>query len=812
MTEEQIEVAMRLRGATEYQRQMGKSAAVTTEYGAAAERAGAQAKAGAVGIDAMSASSKKGVGSLAKMKKVGTGMKSIGRGISTYVSLPVIAAGVYAVHTAAEFQKSMAQVKVAGHVGGEGMGTLEDLALEMGAKTIFSANESAEAMLALTKSGIGPAKIEAGALASTMSLAATEGLALGHTAEIVGASMNTFGIQAKKSREIADALAGGANASSASVGGLAQSLAQGGQSAAMYGVNIHETVGALAAFAQNGIQASDAGTSFKTFMMRLNPTQKKQKELMEELNLSFFNQRGEMVGLTQVAKKLGVALAGKNQQERGAILQTIFGSDATRAANIIYKEGAKGLQHYIVATEKQGGAQRMANAQMKGLPGSIERLKGSLETAALVAGQAMAPAITFLAGKIEWLANAFTSLPPQVQTFIVVGLAVVAILGPLVWIVGSLIIAGTALVPVISWLAASFVALDISMAGIPLLIGAVAAVAVGLSGVFSGASSKTNALAKTTDNLTGYMEGQRTAGKNLVNSEHHLTKAKDRHKSATKSFKIAQGHLTAVVQEYGRRSKPALRAEQMLAQKRWGVVRATRAVKNAEREHGIAKQMTMQLTKSAVLEARHEINQLQAKKNQFDKLFITEQNNHASAERMNQVAEWGSKVNDRLHTSHKKLNEIILEASQKIGPKYAKFLTKAKRESVEFGTSLKGVTNEFKQLIETSKNMPSAVQQSTFHTINPHTGKVEPVGPGGEPLHPGGGHGKGGPKGRPNTSVGPLRNKGGPTPYMLDAGRQNGSKRPKGGTQVPVQANFYVGRRKFGEAMAMAMIDEEVNE
>lgn len=453
MNAEQIEVAMRLRGATEYQRQMVRSAAVTTEYGAAAEQAGMQAKAGSVGIDSMTRSSKKGIGSLAKMKKVGAGMRSTGKSISTYLTVPLVGAAAYAVHTAAEFEKSMAQVKVAGNVGGEGMVSLEDLALEMGAKTIFSANDSAEAMLQLTKSGIGPAKIEAGALASTMSLAATEGLALGHTAEIVGASMNTFGIKAAKSREIADALAGGANASSASVGGLAQSLAQGGQSAAMYGVNIHETVGALAAFAQNGIQASDAGTSFKTFMMRLNPTQKKQKELMEELNLSFFNQKGEMVGLTQVAKKLGVALDGKSQKERGAILQTIFGSDATRAANIIYKEGAKGLHHYIVATEKQGGAQKMANAQMKGLPGAIERLKGSLETAALVAGQAMAPAIIKISGFIEGLANNFSMLPPQIQTFIVIGLAAVAAVGPMVWIIGSLITAVSALGTALMFLA-----------------------------------------------------------------------------------------------------------------------------------------------------------------------------------------------------------------------------------------------------------------------------------------------------------------------------------------------------------------------
>lgn len=424
----------------------------------------------AASTKASKASSKvsSGIGSM--LKKSAPVLKSTGKSLSKYLTLPLVGAGIYAVHTAAEFQRSMAQVQVAGGVGGAGMKSLEHLALEMGAKTIFSANESAEAMLELVKSGISPAKVEAGALAATMSLAATEGLGLGRTAEIVGAAMNTFNIPASKSASIADALAGGANASSASVGGLSESLAQAGQSVAMYGGTLNEAVGGLAAFAQNGIQASDAGTSLKTFMMRLNPTQKKQRELMDELNLSFFNQRGEYVGLVETAKRLRGALGGLTQEQRGQYLQTLFGSDAQRAANIVFREGPKGIEKYIRATEKRGGAERMANAQMKGLPGAIERVKGSLETAALVAGQAMAPAVEWVAGKIEWAANAFSELNPHVQKLIVIGLGVLAVVGPLLVAIGYMIPAVMALATAVAFL----------FSPVTLIVLAVAALAAGL--------------------------------------------------------------------------------------------------------------------------------------------------------------------------------------------------------------------------------------------------------------------------------------------------------------------------------------------
>lgn len=372
------------------------------------------------------------------LKRQSAAMKSVGRGMSTYLTLPLVALGVVGVKTAVEFDKSMAQVGIATKLTGEGLDEMRALAIEMGAKTIFSANQSAEAMLELAKSGIGPAQIKAGALATTMNLAATEGLALGRTAEIIGAAMNTFGIKASNSSMIADALAGAALSSSASVEGLAQSLAQGGQSAAQYGLTVNETAGTLAAFAQNGISASDAGTSFKTFVARLNPVTKKAREETEKWNLSFFNSSGQMKGLTAVAAELRKHLGGLSDEQRGQALYTIFGSDAQRAANIVFKEGADGLSKYIKATKERGAAERMAQAQMKGLPGAIERLKGSFETMALEVGRALTPVIIVLAGALEGLANGFTTLDPSMQTALVAFGAVVAISGPVIYALGAM--------------------------------------------------------------------------------------------------------------------------------------------------------------------------------------------------------------------------------------------------------------------------------------------------------------------------------------------------------------------------------------
>jgi TP901 family phage tail tape measure protein len=674
-------------------------------------------------------------------------MASTGRTMTYGITLPLTAVGVMAIKTATDFSRSMAQVQVATGLPSQRMGSMRDLALEMGAKTIFSANESAEAMLELAKSGISPAKIEAGALASTMALAATEQLALGRTAEIVGAAMNTFKIPASESARIADALAGGANASSASVGGLAESLSQGGQSAAMYGLSLEEAVGTLAAFAQNGIQASDAGTSFKTFMMRRNPTQKKQKELMNELNLSFFDQHGKMVGITEVAARLGVALRGMTDEQKGAALQTLFGSDAQRAANIVLREGPAGIERYIKATERKGAAEEMANAQMEGLPGAIERMKGSLETAALVLGEAMAPAIIFVATHLEGLANAFTGLPPEVQSTIAVVGTLAALAGPVLWFAGSMakaVIAirelraaeatgggmggkgglkrlgvgmlGTAAAQVGGNAVGGDLGNWLNMAGTGaatgFMVGGPMGAAVGgaAGGVLAAVQKLTGGekqltfqqqrLADSSKSVKEWWGKQRQAAGGLTAADERVRGAHRRTHKATQQMQQAQRHLGAVISEYGSKSRPAIHAEAVLTGKIHAHRRALKQLENAERLRGVALSAYKTATTVTILAERHRINVLTQLRDRQARLFQIAKAANPQSQRTQTLAHNLLGTESKLADATKRHAQTLQDAAQKGGQGYARFLQRANQESLRAGSELKAVTEKAKQLSE----------------------------------------------------------------------------------------------------------------
>lgn len=373
------------------------------------------------------------------LSSVGKQTSRVGAQLSQNVTLPLAFLGASAVKSAADFETSMKQVQVATGAPAKELKTLSDLALKMGADTIFSAGEASDAMLELAKAGMSSAQIEGGALKSTLDLAAASGMELADAAKVAGAGMNTFGLSAKDSQQIVDALAGAANSSAADVSDLALALQQTGQQAVASGLSLQETTGALAAFADAGIRGSDAGTSLKVFLQRLVPQSKEATEAMDELGVSFFDSNGNMKGMSEIAGQLQQAFKGMTQEQRLSYMQTVFGSDATRAANILYTEGAEGIQKYIDASTESGAASKMAQARMSGTAGALEQLRGSVETAAIKIGDALAPAVQDIAAKITDLTNRFTNLDPKTQQLIVKVGVLAAALGPVAFIGGKLL-------------------------------------------------------------------------------------------------------------------------------------------------------------------------------------------------------------------------------------------------------------------------------------------------------------------------------------------------------------------------------------
>jgi hypothetical protein len=212
---------------------------------------------------------------------------------------------------------------------------------------------------------------------------------------------------------------------------------QAGAVSKLVGLSFDDMALAITAMGKAGIVGSDAGTSLKTMLMNLNPATKAQRELMRDLGLltkdganAFFDATGKAKSLTDIAGVLNTALKGMTQQQKLMTLETLFGSDAIRAAAIISEQGAQGMKNLSAEMNSQLTVAEKAKVKQDTLAGSIEKMKGSIETAGILLGTAFIPVLRDVAGAVEKAADWFSKLDPEAQKMIVwVALGSTALIG-----------------------------------------------------------------------------------------------------------------------------------------------------------------------------------------------------------------------------------------------------------------------------------------------------------------------------------------------------------------------------------------------
>ncbi|WP_336922372.1 phage tail tape measure protein [Aquipuribacter sp. SD81] len=329
-----------------------------------------------------------------------------------------LAAGAGLTATAVAFSRfdaEMSQVRAATGATGKTLDDLREAAIQAGADTAFSATEAAAGITELSKAGVSAADILDGGLDGALALASAGGLEVADAAGIAATALTQFKLEGQDVTHVADLLAAGAGKAQGDVSDLGQALGQSGLVAEQTGLTIEETTGALTAFASAGLLGSDAGTSFKSMLQRLTPQSAEARDLMNELGISAYDAGGEFVGLEAFAGNLRDSLADLTPEQRNSALATIFGSDAVRAASVIYQQGAEGIATWTRAVDDQGFAAEQAAAKMDNLRGDAEEFLGSVETSLIGLGEASNGPLREATQDATTLVNVFGDMPDGAQ-------------------------------------------------------------------------------------------------------------------------------------------------------------------------------------------------------------------------------------------------------------------------------------------------------------------------------------------------------------------------------------------------------------
>lgn len=377
-----------------------------------------------------------------QMAALGSRMQEMGKGMTVALTAPLVALGGVGLQTFGDFEAVMNRVGALTDATGQQMQQLTEVALDLGAKTQFSAKQAADGMAEFAAAGFDVNQTVA-AMPGVLALAAAGQIQLGRSAEIAGSVMNGFNLQAEDLGRVANVLAQAANKSAANVSDLGSSFKYIGPIAAAVGVSFEETAAALSILANAGIKGESGGTALRSMISSLENPSKKAAEAIGALGINVLDANGKLLPMADVIERLQPLQSHMTEGFQ------IFGKRFSDVLPLL-KAGAKGFDDMADSMRKAGqekAAEQMADRLFKGWNATLESFKGSIETTMIKIGSVLSGPVGALlktvlepaVNAIGIMADAFGKLPAPIQTAAVAFLGLVAAAGPAMIMLGKLI-------------------------------------------------------------------------------------------------------------------------------------------------------------------------------------------------------------------------------------------------------------------------------------------------------------------------------------------------------------------------------------
>ena len=278
------------------------------------------------------------------------------------------------------FESGMSKVAAVSGATGDDLERLTEKAQEMGAKTKFSASESAEAFNYMAMAGWKTEDMLNG-IEGIMILAAASGADLATTSDIVTDALTAMGYEAKDAGKLADVMAAASSNANTNVEMMGKTFQYAAPIVGALGFSMEDTAVAIGLMANAGIKADKAGTALRSVLTRLSAPPKECATAMEDLGISLTDNEGNMKSLDAVMGDLRKAFKGLSSTQQTQYAKSIAGQEAMSGLLAIVNAAPEDYEKLTKAVnESNGAAQEMADQMNDNVAGALTLLKSNVES------------------------------------------------------------------------------------------------------------------------------------------------------------------------------------------------------------------------------------------------------------------------------------------------------------------------------------------------------------------------------------------------------------------------------------------------
>lgn len=341
------------------------------------------------------------------------------------------------VDAAADFEHGMSAVEAIAGATGDEMIALTEKAKAIGAGTMYTASQAADALGYMALAGWNAEEMLSG-VDGVISLAAASGEDLARTSDIVTDALTAFGLSASDANDFVDKLAATAANSNTTVNMLGDAFKYAAPVAGALGYSIEDVAVAMGLMANNGIKGSTAGTTMRNVFSTLAGEVKLSAKAFGDVVVSTQDTEGNMLGLADVIQKLRGYFDQMTQAEQVSNAQALVGQRAYAGLLAILNTTTADYDKLSAAIkDSTGAAQKMADIRMDNLTGQVTLMSSAWDAVKIAVGDQLLPVMTGLTSAatdtLSWLAGLIEEneeLVPLLTTIVsAVGMLTVGMVG-----------------------------------------------------------------------------------------------------------------------------------------------------------------------------------------------------------------------------------------------------------------------------------------------------------------------------------------------------------------------------------------------
>jgi len=428
-----------------------------------------------------------------QMTQFGSQMQSVGRGLSVGLTAPLAGFATAGVMAFSKFDDAITKSLA---IMGDLTDTMRDdviaTARQLATESTFSAEQTAEAFYFLSAAGL-DASQSISALPQVVAFAEAAAFDLARATDLATDAQSALSLTSNDAAQnlenltrVTDVLVGANTLANASAEQFSEAITnKAGNAMAQLNIEIEAGVAVLAAWADQGVKGAAAGERFNIVTRDLQRAARNNADEFRRFGVAVFDASGNFRDMGDIVADLERALGGMSVEQQGATLEMMGFQDRSVQALRSLLGLSDTIKDYTGELQQMGGVtQEVADKQMQSFASQMAVLRSEINDVFITIGEGLVPVIRELRDETDGIipviaawAEKFRDMDTETQKNIIGFGAFLAVIGPVLIILGKLISAGATVIgwlsrlaPLLATVTGAFVAVGAAIAAVAVAI------------------------------------------------------------------------------------------------------------------------------------------------------------------------------------------------------------------------------------------------------------------------------------------------------------------------------------------------------